>query len=182
MSIVLTVLYVLLALIAAPLIIALFIPRHYSVSVSQRIRRPKKDVYDYISRLQNQPVYSEWLRHDSSLRPELEGIDGTVGATLRWNSTLKDKEKSSGKGELIIRNMNENEIDIALNLIEPMPGICQLLNTFTAVDENVTSYRCTFSAYARYPINLPSYLIGRHFIRKNQQKTLDNIKQILEQG
>lgn len=133
-----------------------------------------------MSKLKNQMLYSEWLKPDDTLQPEIIGIDGTVGATMKWQSSNKDKNKSAGKGEQEIKHMDSNHIEIELRLIEPMPGICKLQNYFVEETSGKTRYTCTFSAYAKYPINLPSYVIGRKFIRKAQQKTLDNLKDILE--
>jgi hypothetical protein len=76
--------------------------------------------------------------------------------------------------------MKPDSIDVELGLLEPMAGVCQLKNEFTERGPSETSYTCIFSAYAKFPRNLPSYLIGRHFIKKTQQKAMRNIKFILE--
>lgn len=181
MGIILTIVSVLACVIAALLILALFIPKHYSVTVSQTINRPKKMVFDYVSLLKNQLKYSEWLKSDTTLQPEIIGVDGTVGATLKWESNNPDKNKNAGKGEQEITNMDISNIDVELRLIKPMAGVCKLKNHFSESETNETVYTCSFNAYAKYPTNLPSYIIGRHFIKKAQQKTLDNIKLILEE-
>ncbi|MCW3161703.1 SRPBCC family protein [Chryseobacterium oryctis] len=182
MDIIITILIILVCIVVTLLILALFIPKHYSVTVSQTINRPQKDVFEYVSILQNQLKYSEWLKSDDTLKPEISGTDGTVGAILKWESNNEDKNKNTGKGEQEIKSMDDNNIDIELRLIKPMPGICKLQNNFLETETNKTLYTCTFSAFAKYPINLPSYLIGRQFIKKAQQKTLNNLKSILEES
>jgi hypothetical protein len=94
-------------------------------------------------------------------------------------STLIRKVKA-GEGEQEIIFLDDNTIKIALRLIKPMPGTATLTHRLEALSENETHYTCTFSAYARFPINLPSYLIGRSIIKRTKQKTLNNVKQILE--
>lgn len=180
METILSILIVLGCLIALLLLIALFIPKHYTVTVEETIKRPKEAVYAYVSLLGEQLAYSEWLMHDATLQSRLEGVDGTVGATLKWESRNPDKNKSAGKGELEIKAMDPDSIAVELRLLEPMAGVCQLKNEFTERGPSETSYTCIFSAHAKFPLNLPSYLIGRHFIRKTQQKTMRNIKSILE--
>lgn len=181
MQIIITILLAVLAIVLFLLVLALFIPKHYSVAVSQTISKPKDVVLEYVSILKNQIKYSEWLKLDNTLQPDIVGLDGTVGAILKWESNNEDKNKNAGKGEQEIKSMDANRIDIELRLIRPMPGTCKLTNYFAENEAGETLYTCTFYAYAKYPVNLPSYIIGRRFIRKAQQQSLDNIKAILEQ-
>lgn len=110
METILSILIVLGCLIALLLLIALFIPKHYTVTVEETIKRPKEAVYAYVSLLGEQLAYSEWLMHDATLQSRLEGVDGTVGATLKWESRNPDKNKSAGKGELEIKAMDPDSI------------------------------------------------------------------------
>jgi hypothetical protein len=165
MNILITVIATFLAIVVCLLIIAIFIPKHYTVEVSTIIRKPKQEVLDYIRMIHNQFYYSEWLKIDDTLKPTRIGNDG---------------DKNVGEGELEIKAIHKDSVDMELRLFKPMPGTCQLRNYFLEINEQETNYICTFSAYAKYPINLPSYVIGRKIIRKTQQKTVDNVKEILE--
>lgn len=182
MNFVFIILTVLVAIVLVFLVAALILPKHYSVTVSETINKPKKTVYDYVSLFRNQTQYSEWLKPDPDLQPTVVGTDGTVGAVLKWESQNKDKNKNVGTGEQEIKVMTEDNIEVELRLIKPMPATCKLVNHFVETGINQTKYTCTFYAYAKFPINLPSYLIGRKFITKAQQKTLSNIKFIVEQS
>lgn len=168
-------------LILLLLITAIILPKHYSVTVSETINKPKKLVYDYVSLFANQTQYSKWLKADPELQPTVVGEDGKVGAMLKWQSYNKDKNKNVGKGEQEIKKMDDNSIEVELHLIEPMEARCKIVNDFIEKGMNQTQYTCTFYGYAKFPVNLPSYLIGRHFIKKTQQQTLSNIKAIVEQ-
>jgi hypothetical protein len=77
---------VLLILIAVPLLVALFLPKSYTVSVSETISRPRQEVYDYMRILKNQQHYSVWFKEDPDMVPVIQGTDGTVGAIQRWDS------------------------------------------------------------------------------------------------
>jgi hypothetical protein len=180
MNILITVIATFLAIVVCLLIIAIFIPKHYTVEVSTIIRKPKQEVLDYIRMIHNQFYYSEWLKIDDTLKPTRIGNDGEVGTYIRWSSDHPDKNKNVGEGELEIKAIHKDSVDMELRLFKPMPGTCQLRNYFLEINEQETNYICTFSAYAKYPINLPSYVIGRKIIRKTQQKTVDNVKEILE--
>ena len=70
----------LLILIVILLVIAAFIPKNVTVSVSETINKPKQEVFDYVRILANQKDYSIWVMQDPNLNPEIIGTDGTVGA------------------------------------------------------------------------------------------------------
>jgi len=176
-----TILIWIAALVLALLLLAALMPKHYSVTVTETILAPKAVVMDYVARFSNQLAYSEWLMHDTSLKPDVIGVDGTVGAIMRWESTATDKKKSAGKGEQEILRRTDDEIEVALRLFVPMEGKCVLLHQFAGADDPATTrYTCVFSTYAPFPINLPAVLIGRHMIRRTQQQTLRNIRKQLE--
>lgn len=97
-----------LILIALPFIIALFIPRTYTVSVSETINKPKQVVFDYVRILDNQKNYSVWVMVDPDLKSFITGIDGTVGAIQKWNSKIKDV----GEGEQEITALTLARMDL----------------------------------------------------------------------
>ena len=181
MNILLTILITLAGIVSLALLVALILPKHYSVEVSVIVNKPKDEVHHYISLLRNQLRYSEWLNVDPGLVAKVEGVDGTVGAVLSWESHHENKNKNVGMGELEIKSMDEKVIDVELRLIKPMPANCKLIHRIEKYRENQTHLFCTFHAYAKFPINLPSHVLGIPFIRKKQLKSLNNVKSILEQ-
>ena len=174
MQVIITTVIVIASIIAMLLVLALFIPKNYSVSVAIIINQPFEKVYQYLSILKNQEQYSEWFKADPNLQTEILGTDGTIGAIQRWNSNIV------GTGEQEILYLSKAQMEIELRLRKPMEGTCRLVNKLIERGNSATQYSCTFFAYAKYPRNLPSYLIGRRFIKKTQLKTLNNIKHILE--
>lgn len=130
MSIVFIILGIVATIVLLFLMVALILPKHYSVTVSETINKPKKTVYDYVSLFHNQIQYSEWLKADPNLQPTVVGTDGTVGAVLKWESYNEDKNKNVGKGEQEIKKMDESTIEVELRLIKPMPATCKLINSF----------------------------------------------------
>jgi hypothetical protein len=182
MNHVLLVIIIAISILLFLLLLALVLPKQYSVTVSETINQPKKVVYDYVSLFKHQRDYSEWIKADPDLRPTVKGTDGTVGAVMSWESQQTDRKKNIGSGEQEIKRMDEDRIEVELRLIMPMPATCQLVHEFEAKGENATRYTCTFSTYAKFPVNLPAYLLGRKFIARTQQKTLRNIKEILERS
>lgn len=126
MKILKIVLIVLLCIIALPLIVALFIPKTYTVSVTQTINKPQNVVFDYVKLLDNQKNYSIWVMEDPNLNPEIIGTDGTVGATQKWNSKLENV----GEGEQKITALTNERMDVDLHLfvrLKAKPKLLQLL-------------------------------------------------------
>jgi hypothetical protein len=168
---------VIVILLALPFIIALFIPRTYTVSVSETINQPKQVVYDYVRLLDNQKQYSVWVMADPNLNPVITGTDGTVGAIQRWNSKISDV----GEGEQEIIALSPDRIDMEIRFKRPFEGTSKAADIFESVSENQTLLTVEFYSNESYPMNLPSYIFGRKMIKKDQIKNLKNIKRILEQ-
>ncbi len=171
-------LIVLLCIIALPLIVALFIPKSYTVSVTQTINKPQNMVFDYVKLLDNQKNYSIWVMEDPNLNPEITGTDGTVGATQKWNS----KMENVGEGEQQITELTNERIDVDLRFVRPFKGEAKAATIVKAIDEQTCSVTSEFYSNDSYPMNLPSYLFGRKMLKEAQEKNLNNLKQILEKS
>lgn len=167
---------VLLCIIALPFIVALFVPRSYTVSVSETINQPKQVVYDYVRMLDNQKDYSIWVMEDKDLKPEIIGTDGTVGAIQKWDS----KNENVGAGEQQITALSPDRMDVDLRFIRPFEGTAKAANIFKSITENQTEITSEFYSNDSYPFNLPSYFFGRKMIEDAEKKNLQNIKRILE--
>ena len=165
-----------LVMISIPLIAAQFVPKQYTVSVSEIIQSPRKDVYEYMRILENQKDYSIWVMADPDLKPEIIGTDGTKGAIQRWNSKLDEV----GEGEQEITYLDINRMDVDLRFIRPFKGRAKASNIFNPISENETSVTSVFYSDNTYPMNLPSYVFGRKMIREAQQQNLRNVKAIIE--
>jgi len=166
----------LLISIAIPFIVALFIPKKYTISVSETINQPKQTVYDYVRILNNQKNYSVWVMADPDLNPEIIGTDGTVGAIQRWNSAINDV----GEGEQEITALTPDRMDIDLRFKRPFEGTAKAANMFRTISEKQTQLTSEFYNNSPYPFNLLSYLFGKKMIREAETKNLQNIKLILE--
>lgn len=167
----------LVALLALLFVVALFTPKEYTVSVSETINKPKSSVMSYVTLLRNQEQYSEWVKADPNLHPEIIGIDGTVGAIQKWNS----KDDNVGEGEQQITSLTADRMDVDLRFKRPFEGNAKAANIFKAISDNQTQITAEFYEKASFPLNLMSYFIGKKMIEETQKKNLHNIKTILEQ-
>lgn len=163
-------------LIALLLIIAIFVPKDYTVSVSQTVDKPKQVVLDYVKILKNQEQYSEWVKADPNNHPEIVGTDGTVGAVQKWNS----KDDNVGEGQQTITTLTDDSMLVELKFIRPFKGEAKAANLFKALSDNQTQITSVFYGHADYPFNLMAVCMGKKMIKDTQAKNLNNIKQILE--
>lgn len=164
-----------LAIIALLLIVALFIPNDYTVSVSTTVNQPKTVVFDYVKQIKNQEKYSVWVMQDPNVVMDYQGIDGTVGFKASWNS----KDDNVGEGSQQITAVSDDRIDVDLHFERPMKGESKAATIVEVVSENQTKVTNEFYGHSDYPMNLMS-LIGKKFITDAQTQNLANLKKILE--
>lgn len=162
-------------IIALLLIIALFIPKDYSISVSTTINKPRQLVFDYVKMIKNQENYSVWVMKDPNVKIEYTGIDGTVGFKSSWVSL----DDNVGVGSQQITKVSPNRIDVDIHFEKPMKGDDSGATIVEAVSENQTKITSEFYGHADYPMNLMSFMF-KDFIKKDQAQNLANLKNILE--
>lgn len=168
-------LFVLLAIIALALIVALFVKKEFSISREIVINKPVSEVFGYVRYIKNQDHYSVWNQLDPSMKKMFTGTDGTPGFIYAW-----DGNKNAGKGAQEIKNIIENQkIDIELRFEEPM----QVTNMTTISTEAVATdkTKVTWSMYgtSAYPFNLLNLCMDA-MVGKDLQKNLENLKAVLE--
>ncbi|MBP9689914.1 MAG: SRPBCC family protein [Bacteroidia bacterium] len=170
------VLTILAILLTIPLIVAIFIPKKYTVSVKQTINKPQAQVFDYVKILNNQKYYSVWLLADPDLELTIVGQDGTLGAIQKWNSQVDDV----GEGEQEIIGLTDTRIDLEIRFKRPFESKVKAANIIQPLTENTTEITSEFYSESPYPLNLPSYLFGKKIITDAQIKNLANLKKIVE--
>jgi len=165
-----------LALIVLLLVVALFIPKDYTVSVSTTINQPKAVVFDYVKLIKNQEEYSVWVMQDPNVVMKYTGTDGTVGFKAAWNS----KDDNVGEGSQQITKITDDRIDVDLHFERPMKGEAKAATFVESIAGNQTKITNEFYGHSDYPMNLMS-LIGKKFITDAQTQNLANLKKILEE-
>ncbi|HTG65447.1 MAG TPA: SRPBCC family protein [Flavobacterium sp.] len=176
MRIIKKIIFVFLALVALLLVVALFIPNDYTVSVSTTINKPQSEVFDYVKQIKNQEKYSVWVMQDPNVVMDYQGTDGTVGFKASWNS----KDDNVGEGSQQISVISNERIDVDLHFERPMKGEAKAATFVESVSGNQTKVTNEFYGHADYPMNLMS-LIGKKFIKDAQTQNLANLKKILEE-
>ncbi len=159
--------------IALLLLIAVFIPTTYTVSVSTTINKPQQEVYDYVKLIKNQENYSIWVMQDTTTVMTYKGTDGTVGFVAQWTS------KDMGAGEQEITKLDGQRVDVDLRFKEPMEGENKAATIVKPISATETLVTSEFYGYNPYPTNVMCF-VGKMFIKDAQTQNMANLKAILE--
>ncbi len=166
------------AILAIPLIVALFVKKDYSAEREIIIEKPNQEVFNYVKYLKNQDNYSKWNNMDPDMKKSYSGVDGTVGFISRWKSDKKDV----GVGEQEIKAIDQGKrIDFELRFLEPFQATEPAFITTKAVTDNQTMVVWGFEGKMDYPMNLMLLFMDmEEMIGNDLQEGLENLKVILE--
>ena len=173
-----TILMIIAAIIAIPLIVALFTRKDYRIEKEVIISRPKQDVFNYIKMLRNQNNYSKWVMMDPNAKMEYTGTDGTPGFAMAWDS----ENKNVGKGIQTITGIKEGErMDLKVQFIKPFAGLADAYIATDAVSLEQTKVTWAFSSRMNYPMNIMLLVMNMDKMVGNDLSTgLGNLKKVLE--
>lgn len=179
MSIVLTIISVIAALIVLMLIIALFVKKDYNIIREVNINKPNEQVFEYIKYLKNQDNYSAWNKLDPAMKKTYTGTDGTVGFKYEWDST----HKQAGKGAQEIIGITPGEkVDMQIHFIKPFEGMAKAFMSTTPVNSNQTNVKWGIASQMKYPMNVMLLFLNmENMIGKDLASGLTSLKEILEQ-
>ncbi len=169
---------VILALIALPLVIALFLKKSYHVERSITIDKSQSEIYNFIKYVKNQKKFAVWSQYDPNQKDSYIGTDGEVGFINKWES---DHEKV-GVGEMKVFKMTPySRIDYKFKFYEPFEalddsGYFQL----EKLNANKTKVIWGYDGKMEYPSNiLLLFLNFEEMIGEDFSKGLKNLKEIL---
>jgi len=178
MSILITIISVIAAIIVLALIIALFIKKEYTVERDTTINQPVAQVFDYIKYIKHQDAYSVWNKLDPAMQKTYTGTDGTVGFVYAWDST----NKQAGKGEQEITTIKEGErIETGLHFVRPFEGRSVAYMTTHPAGSNQTKVTWGISGKMNYPMNIMLLVLNmENMMGKDLAGGLANLKNILD--
>jgi uncharacterized protein YndB with AHSA1/START domain len=179
MKILKKILFVVLIIIAIPLITALFVKKEYAVVREVTIEKPKQEVFEFLVYLKNQDKFSKWANMDPDMVKTYKGEDGTVGFVSAWDS----KKDDVGVGEQeIIKIENGERIDYELRFISPFESVSPAFMSTESLGENQTKVQWGFNGKMDYPLNLMMLFMDFEEIIGDDLSTgLSKLKVILEE-
>ena len=175
MKVLKVVLYIILFLIIAVFIAALFIKKDFSSEQSIVIKKPESLVFDYIKHLRNQNHYSKWALLDTDMKTSFTGTDATPGFISSW-----DGNKDVGKGEQEIKKITANRIDTELRFERPFRSVAKSYMETDSINTGETKVTWGFNGHTNYPLNIIHIFGVDKLVGSDLRTGLKNLKQILE--
>lgn len=166
---------IIIVLLTPVLVVALFVPNDYTVSVTTIINKPKQVVFDYVKLIKNQENYSVWILQDPNVKMEYQGTDGTVGFKSTWDS----QNSNVGAGSQQITAVSNDRIAVDLHFERPIKGDNKAATVLGSITENQTKVTAEFYGHATYPMNILS-LVSKRIIKNAETQNLSNLKKLLE--
>lgn len=167
------ILLILLAIIALPLIAALFIPNQSSSEGQIVVNKPKLEVFDYIKQVKNQDHFGVWQLSDPGMKTTSEGIDGTEGFRYSWDS------EKLGKGAQVITHIVEGErMESDMFFFDVDDSASKAYFTTEEQSPNQTIVKWGISWRTPYPWNIMNAFYN---MDDDFQQGLKKLKEIVEQ-
>ncbi len=143
-------LYIVLAVILIPLILALFVSKDMNYEKSILIKSPIKTVWENVNSLAAMDQWSPWNDKDPNMEKVRTGTDGTVGAKQAW----KSKVKGVGEGSHTLTKIEEPLlVETKLEFLKPFKS---LASGYVRLKEQKQETVVTWGFESRmpYPMNL----------------------------
>ncbi|MEZ4857890.1 MAG: SRPBCC family protein [Flavobacteriaceae bacterium] len=173
-----TILYILIAIIAIIILLALIAPKKFDVSRSIIINRPLAEVFNYIKYVKNQNYWGPWNQRDPNMKQTFTGEDGTVGFISAWESN----HKQVGSGEQEITQVIENvKMESELRFLKPFKAVNYgYIDVFEEKD-NKTKVVWGFHGNNKFPFSIMMLFMSMDkMIGKDFEEGLASLKAILE--
>ena len=165
--------YVILAIIALFLIVALFLPSEYKVERSVQINKPVGVVYDYVADFNNFHEWNPWTQFEPGHSYEVSGDSAAVGQKYFWKGEI------IGSGQMIFTNLKQNESINATIEFLPEQGTGVVEWIFDG-DSTSTSVNWILTGSADYPVGRYMGIMMDSFLGQNFEDGMQKLKEKCE--
>ncbi|MFV0389394.1 MAG: SRPBCC family protein [Pyrinomonadaceae bacterium] len=166
-----------LIVIAALIVLVIFVPGGYKVEREIVINKPQADVYAYAHLLKNQNEWGPWVKKDPNIKLTYSGTDGTPGFTSAWDSQIEDV----GAGEQVITAESQTRMETLIRFLRPFRSESNAYLTYVAVNDTQTKVTWGFTGKMPRPFNLFVLFMNMDdAVGKDFDEGLANLKAIIE--
>lgn len=151
-------------------------PKDIVVIKKVSINKNQQEVFDYLKVTRNQEKFSVWNMADPRKKVSVLGDDASVGFKYSWDS----EKKSVGKGSQEIKKIVPLErIEYEMIFEKPMKNIGYSHFNISSKGPNQTEVEWGFNGPTKFPMSWFRGMFQR-MLGKDIQKSLDNLKSVLE--
>ncbi len=127
--------FFIVSLIVVVVVFSWLVPVKQALDKSISIQAPAAVVYEQVARLENFNQWSSWNQHDSTVKLEYTGTDGSVGASSHWTGD----PKISGEGRITIDSLEPGKmVSQRIHFIKPKEGHANSSFTLNEVNGQTT--------------------------------------------
>ena len=167
-----------LSLIGLIIVLALIMPKSYSLQSEIIIQKPQAEVFDFVVHLRNQKYFSKWVMMDPNIEQTFTGEDGKVGFIAAW----KSENKNVGVGaQEIMKIVPGERYDVELRFEKPFKGTNHAHTEVKKVDESSCKVITTFEARTPAPMNLMVPML-KNMLQRDMDENAATLKKHLEQN
>ena len=160
-------------LIAAILIVPLFVSSPAVVSAQIEIALEPEQIFPSVASYTNRPEWDPWLTADSTADARIEPKPGYVGSTYSWEGI------AVGTGRMEVISVRENEYIESHLWFRAVDEPALVEWTFHQVDGG-TQVLWSFTQDTKYPMGRLGMMIGKVFLEKSFNTGLEQLKVLME--
>lgn len=170
--------YIVIGLITFVAFLHAWSRKHYDLSRTIIINRPKAEVYAYIRQLRKQPTWMVWFQKDPEIIKKYKGEDGKVGASFYW----KGENKTPGEGIQKITKVREGKVlETQLLFLQPYKSLSLLYFGAKEVEPERTKLIWGVRGVHKFPASVLTLFYGlERAVGKDFDQGLQNLKNLLE--
>ncbi len=160
-------------LVAAILIVPLFVSSPAVVTASIEIALEPEQIFPSVASFENRAEWDPWLTADSTATAKIESKKAYVGSTYAWEGV------AVGQGRMEVISVEENKYiksDLWFGAAKE-PATVEW--TFQQVDGG-TLLVWSFTQDTKYPIGKLGMIFGKMFLEKSFNTGLEQLKELLE--
>jgi len=127
--------FFIVSLIVVVIVFSWLVPVKQSLDKTISIQAPAAVVFEQVARLENFNQWSAWNQHDSTVKLEYTGTDGSAGASSHWTGD----PKISGEGSITIDSLEPGKmVSQRIHFIKPKEGHANSSFTLNEVNGQTT--------------------------------------------
>ncbi len=170
---------IVLAVIALPFILALFLKKSYHVERSIKINKSQAEIFAFLKYVKNQKKFTVWSQYDPNQKELFTGPDGQVGFVHRWES----EHEKVGVGEIEIAKLTPNSrIDYNFRFYKPFKALEDTgYFQIDTIGPGLSKVSWGYDGKMSYPSNLFILFLNFEEMIGNEFATgLENLKKYIE--
>jgi hypothetical protein len=178
MSTLLIIISIIVGIILLLIIIASFTSSAYQIEEHIMVNSSPQAVFDYIKNIKNGIYFNKWEMADPLADRSYEGIDGTTGFIIKWDS--KNGQVGAGAQE-IIKIVEGQSVRCEIRFERPFKATSYVEFNLSKASEHETKVSWKFEGNNNLMMKTMHLILNlKKLLAKDMVISLNNLKNILE--